>query len=238
MERRYLPIVLAAIMLALATMACGGGKTPEATEERPTAVPTATATAEPTETPTRPPTQTPEPTDTPEPMDTPLPTQVAPSSVSLGELEGTWEPAIGTAALVQGAYEAILKTAEDIQAGEIDSAEVSDELLAEAIVLKAVQDTLAEWNPPEDMVDYKEELEGYVAKGQEILSQWFDEEITPVEVEDFLASDYEDLAQMVQDAVRQAELDGLAMEDIEAMLDELSASIEENLDIEVTVPLP
>ena len=230
-------VVVAVIVLTLSLSACRCSTTPEATEAPPTATPTEEP-IEPTEVPTEPPTETPEPTNTPEPTDTPPPTR---SSAPQGSGQGpgaVWLPPIEAATLTLGAYEAILGTADELQIEGITGAEAFDEFLSEAVMLKAVGDTVAEWAPTEDQVHYKDALQGYISGAQEALGQWLDEEITPAEVRGLLESDYDALGDMTQGIVLAANQDGLELGAIEATLDELSRALEAAFGEGITIPLP
>jgi hypothetical protein len=149
-----------------------------------------------------------------------------------------WLPPIEAATLTLGAYDAILQTADELQIEGITGDEALEELLSEAVMLKAVGDTLAEWIPAEGQAEYKADLQERVSRAQDVLGQWIGGEIAPEEVRGLLESDHNALGDMTQGILQAANQDGLPLGDLEATLDELSGVLEEAFGEGINIPLP
>jgi hypothetical protein len=258
--RRYV-LISCAVLLSLFLVACSLLGRPISKE--PTATPTPTespAEPSPTHTPTPAPTATPEPTDTPPAEsaeaggegggeaageegvvadpEAPVVAPVVGSEILIGEVEGSWGPAIGSASLIQGVYQAILETAAAVEAGTLTDEEALEELLAQALVLEGVEQTLGGWDASDIQLEYEEELETLLAQAQGALAGLIDEELTPLDVTELLEVDLETLSQTTQEILEAASLDGVEVGDIQETLDQISDSIDEILDVEINIPLP
>ena len=167
-----------------------------------------------------------------------MPVPVAGSEILIGDVGGAWGPAIGSASLIQGVYQAILETTGELEAGTMADEEALEELLAQALVLEGVEQVLGAWDPSDVQLAYKEELEGLLAQAQGALVGLIDEELTALEVTELLEVDLDTLSQTTQDILKAANLDGVEIGAIQETLDEISASIEEILDVKINIPLP
>ena len=226
-KKRVWLLVLAALMLTLTTLACGGAdSTPELTTMLEQAdTPEPTAILESTDTPE--PTSAPEPTNTSEPTNTLEPTPIVEPPISMEDLEEKWHTPLYAAALTVGAYESLLNTAEKRQAEEIDGMTALGELIGTGVILKTVEDTLPEWEPSRDQIEHKAAIQNYIDAAQEVIGQWLDKEITSADVPGLLEDSYSASQDTLQSVLLAMEDDGLSEHDIEFMLDELSQALDE-----------
>jgi hypothetical protein len=208
-------LLLAVAMLALAVLACGEVASP--TPEPP-------AASEEAEVPE--PTTTPEATGTPEPTDTPEPTEIPQPALPVADLEQKWKSLLYMASMTSGACDMLIETAGKVQAGEIDGLDAWGEVMTAGILLKAVEETLDEWEPTPDQVSYKADIQGCVSTAQEVVGQWLDDEITSADVPGLLEDTCAASRATVEDVIAAMRDDGLSEGEIAALLDELVQTFE------------
>jgi len=216
------------VMLLLA--GCGA---PAATPVPPTATP-----VPPTPTPI-PPTPTTIPTETKVPTPTTVPSK--PPALSQEELLQKWQPPIAASTLVFAACEGVLETAEKRQADEIDGFEAFGELLGSGIVLAAVEEGIAEWIPPYELLNFKQMLQEHIDSIQDVVGQWLDDEVTSADIPDLLSEQCEMSYATMEEILEASYSDGLTETEIDAIVTEMQASLEEaasQLEQEVTSQEP
>lgn len=221
--QRLLQQVIGMALVMSLLIGCGA---PAAT---PTPVPPTPTPVPPTPTPI-PPTATaapevPTPTTVPTEIPTIVPTK--PPALSQEELLAKWQPPIAVSTFVLAVCEGVLDTAEKRQADEIDGFEALGELLGSGMILAAVEEGIAEWSPPTELPNFKETLQEHIDSIQNAISQWIDDEVTSADIPDLLSEQCE-LSYATMEAILEASYsDGLTQTEIDAMVNEMQASLEE-----------
>jgi len=100
------------------------------------------------------------------------------------ELEAKWRGPIVASAFNVAACEGATKTAQKIQAGEIDGFAAFGELLGVGIIVQAVDEMLTEAEPMEDQADLLAQMQSDIATLRGVLGPWIDDEITSADVLD------------------------------------------------------
>jgi len=155
-------LVVLAIVLALATFACGS----------PTALPVFTTTPEAgVES-----TEAPEPTATLEPTDTPEPTEIP------EELEEQVTQLYGVVVLIQADAVLLNEAAERTAAGDLAGAEQFGLLIGLGAVVQAVDETIPEIDPPGPLAGAWEDAVAVHEQTKDIFGRWLDEEIVSTQV--------------------------------------------------------
>jgi hypothetical protein len=220
-------LLVTILVLALLAGGCSGGTgtttaSPTATVA-PDVIPEPTPTSLPTSMPTHMPPSTSTPTPTPTPTLTPTPTP----SISAEELQEKWRIPLYATALTVVSYEGLFETAEQLQAGELDSWGALGQLLGAGIVLSSTRGLIAQWDPAPDQADYQVAMQECVNSAGEVIGRWFDSEISSEDVPGLIQEDYDACQELMEEIMRAMQDDGLARDDIEAMLDELAEQMEE-----------
>ncbi len=144
--------------------------------------------ATPSPTPTSPPptsTATPTPTVTPQPTPTLTPT---PSELEVLE---TWLPPLVTSSLLSSTCESLLAMSNAITA-EVGTLEYEFEItlgvgMMAAMVSELGEVSLDEWQPPESLAPYKEDLQSQSAALRDIADRWVAQDLAPEEIPEALS---------------------------------------------------
>ncbi|MCB2178413.1 hypothetical protein KQH61_00690 [bacterium] len=205
-------IALITILILVGVTACGSTE-PAGPTNTPTLVPTATNTPLPTETP--PPTFTP----TPEPSPTPEFTQ--------DELKEIYQPMIGNGLLLYSVCPLIVDTAERRQSGELDGFGALGEIFVEATILDGINTNLQGSTATGQQGDFVSDLQGYTDVMKDVLAQWFNDQITSVDVPGLLADTCPAVEESLQEIVDAARADGMSDETLDLILTEYQDALEE-----------
>jgi hypothetical protein len=163
-----------------------------------------------------------------------------PRGLPEGLLTGlVWAPAIETASLTQSVYESLGEINEQLQSGALDQLAAMEELEVQAQILETIQGDLSTWTPmDEQLIAYKADLEAQVAALQAAVDQLLLGETPLPELQGLLEEDLSDIDELTQGIFDAATIEGLDMGQMQSVLEDLSKSIEETLDIQVVLPLP
>jgi hypothetical protein len=221
-------------------VSCGDSQEPAGVADAETTSSAATATASPpTATPapteTLPPTatSTPQPTATPEPTATP--------QVDLEALQDSWYTPVVLSAFSFATCQGLQEAAEHVQAGETDGFEALGELLGIAILVGSLDEALLGWQPAASQAEFGETFRDNLTALQEVVSGWFNDEITSGDIIAITEELCPQLEQTFEDTLFVANEEGLSADDLEFMLSEAAASLGEALeeietDIDVSAP--
>ena len=140
-----------------------------------------------------------------------------------------WQPPIAASTLVLAVCEGVLDTAEKRQANEIDGFEAFGELLGSGMVLAAVEEGMAEWSPPTQLLSFKETLQEHIDSIQDVVSQWLDDEVTSADIPDLLGEQCAMSNTAMEEILEASYSDGLTQTDIETIVTEMQAGLEETI---------
>ena len=132
-----------------------------------------------------------------------------------------------TASLVAGSCEGLIETANKIQSGELDGLSALGELIGVGLLLKASQDSLAEWEPIPGQEEYQQAIQEYADAATEIIGQWLNQEISSETVPDLIGDNCEAVQEVMEDVIQAMKDSGLSDEGIAGMLEELAQRMEE-----------
>jgi hypothetical protein len=128
-----------------------------------------------------------------------------------------WQPPIGASTLVFAVCEGVLDTAEKRQTNEIDGFEAFGELLGSGMVLGAVEEAIAEWSPPTELLNTKETLQEHIDSIQDVVGQWLDDEVTSADIHDLLDEQCEMSYTAMEEILEASYSDGLTQTEIETI---------------------
>lgn len=151
--------------------------------------------------------------------------QTAPQ-LSPEELRAKWRGPITITAFNTAICTSIAGTAQKIQGEETDGFTAFGELMAAAIMLKAVEDNLAEGFSAEDSAGFYAQVRADVDALKGVVGPWVNDEITPAEVVIRMEDTCSDINQTFEKVVKAAADEGLSRDDVAEFLDELSRSME------------
>ncbi len=143
----------------------------------------------------------------------------------------SWKTLIGSSSLLYRAcdeeYEGLLLTAEKLQADEIDGLEAFGEVLGNALVIGAVKTAITEWESPEDLAQYKDQILGNIDGLVTIIGQWIDGEITSDELSSSIPDKCDNIKDIEEEIVDAAKAQGITDADIEQMVSEMEITMGE-----------
>jgi hypothetical protein len=142
------------------------------------------------------------------------------------ELRAKWRGPIALTALNAGICTGISETAQKTQAGEIDGFSAFGELMGAAIMLRAVEESLAETALAEDTTGFYEQVQTDVETLKAVVGPWVNDEITSAEVAVRLGDTCSDMNQTFEKVVKAASDEGLSRDAMDGLMDELSQSLE------------
>lgn len=212
-------------MISWLATACNVGKdhaadtsiAPKVTEvARPSATATPTAistdTATPTITPTATSTSTPSPTTTFTPTPTP--------TTSPKALRAKWRAPLALSAFTFATCEWLNETAERRQSGELDGVDAFSEQLGAAIIVRAVDEGLAEWEPHADQIGLRDRIQMHVYSLGNLLAQWYDDEVDSAGVLQRTEGLCQSTERTFERVVEKAVEDGLPSEEAKRLIQE------------------
>jgi hypothetical protein len=188
----------------------------------PTITPSPLTTSAPTSTSTATTTPTPTPTATPTATSTPSATPTPPMSVQ--ELTDKWNIPLRVAAINFGICSAVLDAAEKRYSEEITGMEAFGYLLAAAVIVRTIDETLTEREPGTDQHTLWAQLQSDLEEIRKIVSSWFDGDITSGDVLETL--DCTSMYETFNEVVQTAKADGLSETDMRAILEEIANALE------------
>jgi len=133
-------------------------------------------------------------------------------------------------ALTVASYEGLLDTADRVQAEEIDGVTAFGELLALATILRSTEESLAEWEPAPDQMEYKSAIQTHIDAAKIVMTQWVDREISSANVRGLVEDDYQASEDTLEEIARAMQDDGLSWDEVEAMMDDLVESMQDLLE--------
>lgn len=236
MIRQGLPLNLALIVVVLVVACEGKGAAPPTVKPEGMSQALAAQLSPAVSTPTphlaaatlaqRLPTSVVEPTSTPASTDIPEPTKTPTPELAKDELTDRWRIPLYTAVLTAGIYEVLLETSVQLQAQGRDVAGFLD-VLGGAMLLKVAEDALAEWSPSENQTAFKPQLQRQIDTAQKLVSQWTQGEISSTDVPNLLEEDRQAAQDTLREIGQAMREDGLTSEDVETLMEELSAAMEQ-----------
>lgn len=142
------------------------------------------------------------------------------------ELHAKWRGPIALTAFNAAICTGISETAQKTQAGEIDGFSAYGELMGAAIMLRAVEDSLAETALDEGTTGFYEQVQTDMDALKVVVGPWVNDEITSAEVVVRLGGACSDMNQTFEKVVETASDEGLSGDVMAELLDELSRSLE------------
>lgn len=142
------------------------------------------------------------------------------------ELRAKWRGPIVLTSLNAGICTSIAETAQKTQAGEIDGFSAFGELMGAAIMLRAVEESLAESASAEDTTGFYGQAQTDVDALKAVVGPWINDEITSAEVVARLGDTCSDMNQTFEKVVETASDEGLSREAMDELMAELSQSLE------------
>lgn len=195
-----------------------------------TARPSATATLTPAPTDTARPTITPSATSTSTPSPTATATPTATPTTSPEILRTKWRPPLVMSAFLFATCEGFRETAQKTQDGEIDGFEVLGEQLGAAIIVRAVDEGLVEWEARADQIGLRDRIQTHVYSLGNLLAQWSNDEIDSAKAlrstEELCQSTERTFERVVEEVVE----DGLPVEDAEKIILEAAEALGEAIE--------
>jgi hypothetical protein len=174
-------------------------------------------------------TETTIPTDTP----TALPTSTSTPSASQKELTEKWRPSIGMFTLLTATCEGAMETANNAIEGELGAGQQLGEMLALGIFVNIIEEGLNQWEPSDNVQEFKELVQGHTNAIKEITGQWSDEEITPSEARDQLDAECTSIEESFKSMVETAQDEGITQASLESIVEDIQNSFDE-MDSELT----
>lgn len=146
------------------------------------------------------------------------------------EARAKWQSPLVISALNFGTCTAATETAKKVQSGQIDGFEAWGELLGAGIMIQAVGEGLAEAEPAEDQANLFAQFQRDLDAFKAVIGPWLNEETTAVDVLANIDAVCADMEKTFEEVVEAAEDDGLPPEEMENILDEMSAAMETAVD--------
>lgn len=142
------------------------------------------------------------------------------------EAKAKWRAPIATSALNAGICTGVKESAQKVQDGEVDGFEAFGELLAMGMMIQVVEEGLTTAEPTEDQADLQAQMQADLDALKGVIDPWVNEETTSADVllaiDDVCANTDKTFEQIVEAAAD----DDLPPEEMEAILDEMSAAME------------
>lgn len=146
------------------------------------------------------------------------------------ELEAKWRGPIVASAFNVAACEGATKTAQKIQAGEIDGFAAFGELLGVGIIVQAVDEMLTEAEPMEDQADLLAQMQSDITTLRGVLGPWIDDEITSADVLETIDDICADTTKTLEQVADAAGDDGMTDEQMATLLEEVATAMQDTLE--------
>ena len=141
------------------------------------------------------------------------------------ELQAKWQSPLAISAMNVGICQSVAETAKSVQAGTSEGFSAFGELMGAAIMIQAVDETLAEAEPANDQTDLLHDLKDDSAALKEIIGPWMNDEISSADVLDSIDDICADTEATFEAVVAAARKDGLSDEAASAILEEMENSM-------------
>jgi len=145
----------------------------------------------------------------------------------------SWKTLVGSSLLLYRVcdqeYEGLLLTAEKLQADEIDGLDAFGDVLGNAVVIGAVKSVITEWESPDDLTQYKDQILGDIDGLVTIIGQWIDGEITLDEMFLSIPDKCANIKATEEDILTAAEAHGISDAEIDLMISEMEVALGETM---------
>lgn len=148
------------------------------------------------------------------------------------ELQAKWRVPLGLSALNAGICTGLQQTAQQLQAEETDGFSAYGALMGAAMMIRVVEESLAQAEPAADQAKLQAQMEADVAALRATVSSWVNKETTSADVLPVLDKTCPDITATFEQVAKAATDDGLTPEAMTQIMEDMrqamAASVEKD----------